>query len=70
MTVTEFQADLARANVELVTAIEDVMALVRARKAFGERWKAAVERESKAHKNMHCILNSYLKSTVTDERRP
>lgn len=64
MTVEKFQEDLAGARAELVAATEGVMALVRAGKAFGECWDAAVERESQAHKKIQWVLNSPLASSL------
>jgi hypothetical protein len=70
MTVEKFQEDVAKARAKLVAATEDVMALVRAGKAFGERWDAAIERERQAHKRMQGVLNSPLISSGGGKQEP
>ena len=52
MTTEKFKADLALARTELAAATADVMAFVKAGKAFGERWDTSIEREREAHKRM------------------
>jgi hypothetical protein len=43
MTSEKFEEDLAHAQTELTAATEDVMSFVRAGKAFGDEWRAAVK---------------------------
>jgi Skp family chaperone for outer membrane proteins len=70
MTTEKFKADLALARTELAAATADAMAFVRAGRAFGEHWKAAVEREREAHKRMQRVLNSPLVSSVGEKQEP
>lgn len=69
MTIEKFKAELALARTELDAATADVMALVRAGRAFGERWDAAIEREREARNRMHWALHSPLASSVGEGRR-
>jgi len=71
MTIEKFKAELALARTELDAATADVMALVRAGRAFGERWDAAIEREREreARKRMHWALHSPLASSVGEGRK-
>ncbi|SED15219.1 hypothetical protein SAMN04490185_2874 [Pseudomonas frederiksbergensis] len=64
MTVEKFNEDLLKARMELKTAMTDVMDLVNSKKTFGGEWKAAVERERKAHETMRCLLDSPLASRI------
>jgi len=50
MTIEKFEEDLALARMELAAATADVMAFVRAGRAFGDQWETAVDREREAHK--------------------
>ena len=70
MTIEKFKEDVARAHAELVATTEDVMALVKAGKAFGEQWELAIEREREAHKKMQWVLNSPLAPSVNARQEP
>ncbi len=70
MTIEKFEEDLALARTELAAATADVMAFVRAGKAFGDQWEAAVEREREAHKRMQRVLNSPLASSLSGKQEP
>lgn len=70
MTTEKFKADLALARTELAATTADAMAFVRAGRAFGGQWKAAVERERKAHKRMQWVLNSPLVPSVGWKQEP
>jgi hypothetical protein len=70
MTTEKFEKDLALARRELAAATAEVMAFVRAGRAFGEHWKAAVERERKAHKQLQWVINSPLVPSVGGKPEP
>jgi hypothetical protein len=70
MTIEKFEEDLALARAELAAATAEVMAFVRAGRAFGEKWEAAIEREREAHKRMQRVLNSPVASFVGGKQEP
>ncbi|NCE83794.1 hypothetical protein [Pseudomonas sp. Q1] len=58
MTTEIFEEELPRARVDRTNAIAEIMALVRDRKAFGEKRKAANERESIARRKIARLLDT------------
>jgi hypothetical protein len=67
MTSEKFEEDLAHARTELTAATEDVMSFVRAGKAFGDEWRAAVKREREAHRRILWIPESAMASSLKDK---
>jgi phage terminase Nu1 subunit (DNA packaging protein) len=58
MAIGTFEEELRRARIDLAAASAEVMALVRERKAFGELWEAANERESIARRKIASLLDT------------
>jgi hypothetical protein len=58
MAARTYEEDLRQARIDLTTAVDGVMALVRGGKASGEQWDAANKRENLARVKVDRLLNS------------
>jgi hypothetical protein len=66
MTTEKFIEDLQQAHLELKAAMDEVMVLVNAGKAFGSNWHTAIERERNAHEAIQLLID-LPRSQMSDE---